>query len=92
VVGEDGLASSLDEGGIGGGKEKIGLVYKALICLGDVERYREQYDERVRREVREGRMEMKFERFDKAWGYYEAARGLNPDDGELLVGTALRLS
>jgi hypothetical protein len=77
-AGEDGLAP----GEVG--KEKVGLVFKALVCLGDIERYRVQYDEKVRRELREGKDAMGGrEVFVKAWGYYEAARGLNPDDGML---------
>lgn len=65
-------------------REKLGLVYKALICLGDLERYKEQYDERTRREAREGRpaqpMQLQ-EKYGKAWTYYEVARALMPDDG-----------
>lgn len=64
-------------------KEKLGLVYKALICLGDLERYKEQYDEKARRDVREGKVvPAKFqERYGKSWTYYEVARALVPDDG-----------
>jgi len=74
-------------------REKVGLVYKGLICVGDLERYREQYSDRGRRErkggrEREGRGE---ERFGTAKMYYEVARGLQPDDGESSTGF-LRLS
>ena len=65
-------------------KEKLGLVYKALICLGDLERYREQYDDKNRREAREGKLGQSTknsERFNKAWTYYEVARSMIPDDG-----------
>ena len=63
-------------------REKLGLVYKALICLGDLERYKEQYDERARREAREGRPAAQLqEKYGKAWTYYEVARALVPDDG-----------
>mgnify|MGYP002718884119 CR=1 FL=1 len=78
---EEGLAPrmSFDER-----KEKLGLVYKALICLGDLERYKEQYDDKTRREVRDGKggPQTKIQdRFGKAWTYYEVARSLVPDDG-----------
>ena len=58
-------------------------MYKGLICLGDLERYKEQYSDRARREgegarERGGRGE---ERFGRAKTYYEVARGLQPDDG-----------
>lgn len=65
-------------------KDKVGLVYKALICLGDLERYRVQYDDNTRRQVREGRPDTgksASDKFGKAWTYYEVARALVPDDG-----------
>lgn len=61
-------------------EKKLQLVYKGLICLGDLERYKEQYTERARRDAREG-VAPKAERFDKAIMYYEVARGLQPDNG-----------
>ena len=67
-----------------GKREKLGLIYKALICLGDLERYKEQYEDRVNREAREGKLSLSKlqERYNKAWSYYEVARALVPDDGE----------
>jgi hypothetical protein len=64
-------------------KDKLGLVYKALVCLGDLERYRVQYDDNTRRHAREGRTDIKSngEKYGKSWTYYEVARSLNPDDG-----------
>lgn len=65
-------------------KDKVGLVYKALVCLGDLERYRVSYDDNTRRQEREGRSELgkaAQEKFSKAWTYYEVARSLVPDDG-----------
>lgn len=67
-------------------KEKVGLVYKALICLGDVERYKEQYSDGYRREkaggsVSKGKGE-EGERFSRARAYYDVARSLVPDDGK----------
>lgn len=53
------------------GEKKLQLVYKGLICLGDLERYKEQYD---KSRGRDGT-------FDKAITYYEVARGLQPDNG-----------
>ncbi|WVR03284.1 hypothetical protein IAU60_000275 [Kwoniella sp. DSM 27419] len=63
--------------------DKLGLVYKALICLGDIERYKEQYKEPTKGRRRDGngaplRPE---DKFAAARGYYEIARGLQPDDG-----------
>ena len=59
-------------------REKLSLVYKGLICLGDLERYKEQYSERARsNDIRRGE-----ERFSRAKMYYEVARGLQPDDGK----------
>ena len=65
-------------------REKLALVYKALICLGDLERYKEQYEDRARKEAREGRVSLAKlqERYNKAWTYYEVARALVPEDGE----------
>lgn len=64
-------------------REKLSLVYKALVCLGDLERYREQYEDRSRKEMREGRVNVTklAERFAKATNYYEVARSLIPHDG-----------
>ena len=65
-------------------KDKLGLVYKALVCLGDLERYKEVYSERSRRQAQDknaasARGE---EKYGKAKAYYEAARGMIPSDGE----------
>ncbi|WVQ74034.1 hypothetical protein IAR50_003615 [Cryptococcus sp. DSM 104548] len=63
-------------------KTKLGLLYKGLICLGDLERYREQYKapmngagRRAQEREREGG------RFEAAQRYYTAAWSLLPDDG-----------
>lgn len=48
---------------------KIGLIYKVLICQGDLERYKEQYGEK--------------REYKKAKSFYELARRLQPDQGEL---------
>ncbi|ORY27370.1 hypothetical protein BCR39DRAFT_230143 [Naematelia encephala] len=68
-------------------REKVVLVYKGLICLGDLERYKEQYSERARKD-REGNAvgrhadrERGEERFARSKNYYEIARGLLPNDG-----------
>lgn len=58
-------------------REKLSLIYKALVFIGDLERYKEQYSD----DVRLGRKPMA-ERFAKAKDYYEVARALMPDDGE----------
>lgn len=80
---ENGVAPRL---GVEEKREKLGLVYKGLICLGDLERYKEQYSERARRERDGGRDGGRGgggeERFRRAKMYYEVARGLQPDDGE----------
>ena len=47
-------------------REKVALVHKALICLGDIERYKAQYSAND---------------FTRARGYYDAARIISPDDG-----------
>ena len=80
------LGGGLEEGLAPIGKEerseKVTLVYKALICLGDLERYKEQYSDRYRNGGRERiRNKAGEEMFGKAMGYYEVARGLVPDDG-----------
>ncbi|KAL1409657.1 hypothetical protein Q8F55_003653 [Vanrija albida] len=66
-------------------EKKLGIVYKGLICLGDLERYKEQYSERARREAREGHDASRgadaADKFSNATTYYEVARGLQPDNG-----------
>ena len=64
-------------------REKLSMVYKALICLGDLERYREQYSDAARREAKEGKTTHSklLQRYMKATTYYDVARGLVPDDG-----------
>lgn len=64
-------------------KEKVKLVYKGLICLGDLERYKEQYSEKFRREGKESRAGRKEEMYGRAKVYYDVARSLIHDDGEL---------
>lgn len=59
-------------------REKVALVYKALICIGDLQRYREQYGGPKMDKVRSKTGE---EVYGKAIDYYETARGLLPDDG-----------
>lgn len=71
-------------------EKKVGLVYKGLICLGDLERYKEQYSDKSRRDAREQRERNTAapqardlsDRFSRAILYYEVARGLQPDNGE----------
>lgn len=76
--------------------KKIGLVHKALVCLGDLERYKEQYgserDKMFGQSGRQGRKGQKGtkesrteedETFGKAKKYYEVARGLLPENGML---------
>ena len=79
MEGDQGLAPAM---GIEEKREKLALVYKGLICLGDLERYKEQYSDRVRRE-RDGRERPGRDQDDyaRAKMYYEVARGLVPDDG-----------
>ncbi|OCF33156.1 hypothetical protein I316_05201 [Kwoniella heveanensis BCC8398] len=68
-------------------RDKLALVYKGLICLGDLERYKEQYKEPSK--SRRGRSNqgpsggrtVEEEKFGAAKRYYEIARGLQPDDG-----------
>ncbi|WVO13520.1 hypothetical protein L204_101141 [Cryptococcus depauperatus] len=57
-------------------KTKLSLVYKALICLGDLERYKEQY-----KPQQNGRREGEGGKFEVAERYYFGAWSLNPDDG-----------
>ncbi|WVQ93930.1 hypothetical protein IAU59_001008 [Kwoniella sp. CBS 9459] len=68
-------------------RDKLALVYKGLICLGDLERYKEQYKEPSK--SRRGRDNQRQggggtgpeEKYGAAKRYYEIARGLQPDDG-----------
>ena len=64
-------------------KVKIGLVHKALICLGDLERYKELCEDYTKAEVLETRASKArmMDKFNKASSYYEAARVLKPHDG-----------
>ncbi|OCF59789.1 hypothetical protein L486_02462 [Kwoniella mangroviensis CBS 10435] len=61
-------------------KDKLSLIYKGLICLGDLERYKEQYNNgnANQKPNRRGGPE---ERFGEARKYYEVARCIQPDDG-----------
>ncbi|WRT63530.1 uncharacterized protein IL334_000435 [Kwoniella shivajii] len=84
----------LDIGNIGKEekRDKLSLIYKAVICLGDLERYKEQYNEKPksskdnkhnsssssRRRLVGNNQE---EKFSQARKYYEIARKLLPDDG-----------
>ncbi|WVF66309.1 hypothetical protein IAT40_001049 [Kwoniella sp. CBS 6097] len=68
-------------------RDKLALVCKGLICLGDLERYKEQYKEpsKSRRgrsnQGQGGVRDQDEEKFGAAKRYYEIARGLQPDDG-----------
>ncbi|WWC66953.1 uncharacterized protein I206_100860 [Kwoniella pini CBS 10737] len=61
-------------------KDKINLIYKGLICLGDLERYKEQYKEPIKLRKNNGNLEIN-EKFNNAREYYEVARCIQPDDG-----------
>lgn len=68
-------------------KEKRALIYKALVCLGDLERYKEQYSDSYRREKaaqtdRKPLRDGNGERFTRARMYYDLARSMLPEDGE----------
>ena len=62
------------------------VVTKLLVCLGDLERYREMYSERERE--RKGRLESgksvmpEEKRFERAREVYSRARELMPENGE----------
>ncbi|WVQ85224.1 hypothetical protein IAT38_007389 [Cryptococcus sp. DSM 104549] len=89
---DDGDDAGSNGGGIGGRlgtghekKDKLTLVYKGLICLGDLERYKEQYRQPVNSgplgrggAAAAGRGE---EKFGAAKNYYRAAWSLQPDEG-----------
>ncbi len=60
--------------------KKVGLVHKALVCLGDLERYREQYGPRP---AATAQAQQGTERYAVARRYYEVARGLLPENGGL---------
>lgn len=78
-------------------KEKVALVYKAMVSLGDIERYKEQYSDGYRREKLTGQasgaaaekngqvVDSGEERFGRARTYYDAARSLVPEDGACLL-------
>lgn len=84
-VGEEGGDGKAPDLGVGEKREKVALVYKCLICLGDLERYKEQYSDKIRREREGGKMHQGEERYTRAKMYYEVARALVPDDGELRI-------
>ncbi len=64
-------------------EKKLGLIHKALICLGDLERYKDQYGAERERRKRVGGDDK--ERYGGAKKFYEVARGLLPDNGESRV-------
>jgi hypothetical protein len=66
-------------------EKKLAMVYKGLVFVGDLERYKEQYSDRARRELRDGvpRRPRDADRYARAILFYEVARGLQPDFGEL---------
>jgi hypothetical protein len=63
-------------------EKKVGLIYKGLVCLGDLERYKEQYGEKHREEIREGMAHVTEDMYRRPKTYYEVARSLQPDNGE----------
>nr|XP_018266502.1 uncharacterized protein I303_00477 [Kwoniella dejecticola CBS 10117]OBR88660.1 hypothetical protein I303_00477 [Kwoniella dejecticola CBS 10117] len=62
-------------------KDKLNLIYKGLICLGDLERYKDQYREPVKPRRGNGGREAVVDKFGHAREYYEVARCIQPDDG-----------
>ncbi|WVW81655.1 hypothetical protein I302_103650 [Kwoniella bestiolae CBS 10118] len=78
------LGNDYDDNEDGGqeNRDKIGLIYKGLICLGDLERYKEQYygQQQNQKSNRRGTGGAE-ERFGEARKYYEVARSVQPDDG-----------
>lgn len=65
-------------------KDKIPLLYKGLICLGDLERYKEQYKQPANNNRHAQERERRADKFEVAENYYLAAWSLMPDDGLLL--------
>lgn len=65
-------------------KDKIPLLYKGLICLGDLERYKKQYKQPVNNNRHAQERERQADKFEVAEKYYLAAWRLMPDDGLLL--------
>lgn len=65
-------------------KDKIPLLYKGLICLGDLERYKEQYKQPMNNNRHAQERERQADKFEAAEEYYLAAWSLMPDDGSLL--------
>ncbi|WWD05969.1 hypothetical protein V865_004054 [Kwoniella europaea PYCC6329] len=61
-------------------KDKLNLIYKGLICLGDLERYKEQYNSNNGNQKSNGKSGSE-EKFSEARKYYEVARSIQPDDG-----------
>lgn len=66
-------------------EKKLSMVYKGLVYLGDLERYKEQYSDKARREAREAVPSRNAERYSRAILFYEVARGIQPDNGEYCV-------
>ncbi|WVO25198.1 uncharacterized protein IAS62_006588 [Cryptococcus decagattii] len=62
-------------------KDKILLLYKGLICLGDLERYKEQYKQPANNNRHAQERERQADKFEVAENYYLAAWSLMPDDG-----------
>ncbi|OXC67931.1 hypothetical protein AYX13_03614 [Cryptococcus neoformans] len=62
-------------------KDKIPLLYKGLICLGDLERYKEQYKQPINNNRHAQERERQADKFEAAEEYYLAAWSLMPDDG-----------
>lgn len=72
-------------------KDKILLLYKGLICLGDLERYKEQYKQPANNNRHAQERERQADKFEVAENYYLAAWSLMPDDGLLLFLSLLGL-
>jgi hypothetical protein len=63
-------------------EKKVAMVYKGLVYLGDLERYKEQYSDKARREARDAAPPRDAERYARSITFYEVARGMQPDVGE----------
>ena len=90
IVVAEGLEGKTIEGAAGAGDGSLlgkKAVTKVLVCLGDLERYKEMYSERERE--RKGRLENgkpvvpQDKRFERAKEVYSRARELMPENGQL---------
>ena len=86
-VNEEGSGADIGVGAVALLGRKV--VTKLLVCLGDLERYREMYSERERE--RKGRLESgksvmpEEKRFERAREVYSRARELMPENGEFSI-------